>query len=255
MEYLTEQSKVKLANSLAVAGDLAYRAGQFQQAMSNYQRAQKIALENQLHRTLIQVLIRTSICLQALGRYADAEDALHEAWSNLNSDSVNSVTGCRKLLARMYHEWSVLYWRMGKTDLSIQFNEKALEVADEPDNLEQIDELKVLILNHAALLSSKTGRPQKAQALLEKASMLVPLNGDSGKDYFLYGQLLVTESFNKLAQADYDDATKLFERGILSLQLRWGASHPKVKALFKKFAKELGSCGQGALAEQYDRRA
>lgn len=233
MNDVNTDSKRNFAKALSRTGEFAYRDGDYKTALRQYERSLALSLSCGFDGVMLQTLICKSICTQALGDYREAEALLAQAWTVLHKTEWEQA---EKLHARMYHEWSVLYWRMGNSDLSIEFNQKALQALSD---CHECAEEKVLILNHAALLASDLGNPSKAQSFLQEARLLIPVDTDAGKSPYLYGQVLTTQSFNELRQKNVDEAVHLFDRGVFWLQHHWGTQHPKLAALSQKFAREL----------------
>lgn len=219
------------------AGDLAYRRGDYQSAMANYQSVRNQTERIDHQQLLSIVLIKTAVCLSALDRLAEAENLLHQAESIETSRHILDLDE----VVSLHHELSILLFRLGRFDEGLDEEKKALEILRKGDHID--DTLLVLVLKQLAVYMSREKQFSVAIGFLEDAMNVACNSPDIGKDSLLYGQLLITYALIKIDMNRLDEARDLYEKGLTLIQIGLGEDNPKVAGVYKLLAAHLQEAG------------
>ena len=145
-------NELKRFSARLAVGRMAYDTGYFSQAARHFQLALNAVEELNLPKELeARALIGLAKSTAATGNFNKAESLLQKALSIDCSDYESTVEE-----AEDYHQLSLLYWRSGRADQSLQVAKKAWSLANQDDC--SPDELKAKLLKHLAVLAEQAGR-------------------------------------------------------------------------------------------------
>jgi len=209
-------------------GRMAYETGAFAQAARNYQLALNMVEETMPNRQLESpALLGLAKSVAALGRFAEAEKLIRRA---LDIDSSIRDTAEE---AEDYHQLSLLYWRSGRNDQSLQLAQQSWELAkQDPDTP---DELKAKLLKHFAVLSEQAGDLDACVKYLDKAVELIENSDELDKQSSIYGDVLLVKVLVLAEQNKLAEAVELYSHAINVVEMHRGISHPRVHEVLKLF--------------------
>ncbi len=230
------------------AGDSAYRRGDFQSAMTNYQSVRNQAEKIDHQGLLSVVLIKSAVCLSALGRLAEAEELLHQAESIESSRHILDVDE----VVSLHHELSVLLFRLNRFEEGLAEEKKALEILRRGDHID--NNLLVLVLKQLAVYMSRERQFSDAIGFLEDAMNVASSSEEIGKDSLLYGQLLVTYALLKIDMRKLEEAKALYAKGITLIQIGLGEDNPKLTGVYKLLEQHLKDAGFLAESTEFAQR-
>jgi len=248
---IEELSQLK---SQMAAARMAYGAGDFNQCARNYSKTIELAEQEGLDGAIVsEAYTDLSVCQSARREFKEAETLLNKALAISQSDPHCDPI----LLARNYHELSVLYWRTEREDGSREMNDRALaalESASESAS-ENAAELKVMILKHKAVLLADNQLYKEANKLLDTALDICLSSRDLGKNSLAYGQTLITKVLLCVDTKNFEEAKQLYSQAVQIVEMHWGVHHPKVADLYDIFANHAKAANKEEAAEFFHKKS
>lgn len=214
-------------------GRLAYEAGYYTQASRHFKLALQM-LESGDFAAAYRARILTGLAksLAAQGLYTEAEPMILEA---LQLDEINSSALADR--AEDYHQLSLLCWRNGRSEESLQYAKAALKLVSTPGS-DAPDELIAKLLKHHAVLAEQAGRLAESERYLNEAIQFILCSDTLGKNSTIYGDVLLVKVFLLAEQARYEEAAELYPQAMQIVSINRGLEHPKVEEAINIF-KEM----------------
>jgi len=223
---------LRLETRMAV-GRLAYDAGYYTQASRHFKLALQMlesgGFDNELRARILTGLAKS---LAAQGKYSEAEPLILEA---LELDESNSVPLWER--AEDYHQLSLLCWRNGRNDESLQYARAALKLATTAGS-NAPDELIAKLLKHHAVLAEQAGKILESERYLNEAIQFILGSNELGKNSTIYGDVLLVKVFLLAEQGRYEEAAEIYPQAMQIVSINRGLEHPKVEEAINIF-KEM----------------
>lgn len=241
---MNEIEKLRRWQTRMAVGCMAYEAGYYQQAIRHFRLALELLESGKLINSLkARTLTGLAKSLAAIGRYAEAEPLINEALS-IDEDGTDTVTE----RAEDYHQLSLLCWRSGREAESLNYAQKAFELAKQAGH-DAPDELKAKLLKHLAVLAEQSGNFAETEHYLNKAIEFITGSAELGKNSMIYGDVLLVKVFFLAEQGRYEEAAELYPQAMQIVAMMRGLDHPRVEEAIKIF-KEMESPAATLNAEQ-----
>lgn len=209
-------------------GRMAYEAGYFSQAARHYRLALDMAKESCLDQTMTSpALLGLAKSIAALGQFAEAERLIRSAI--LVDESTEGLAE----EAEDYHQLSLLYWRSGRDQLSLELAERSWDLANRDSRAP--DELKAKLLKHFAVLSEQAGELDECEKYLNKAIEFIELSSELNKHCSIYGDVLLVKVLMLAEQGRLAEAAELYSQAINVVEMNRGISHPRVHEVLELF--------------------
>jgi len=224
-------------------GRMAYETGAFTQAARNFQLALTMVEETMPNSQLESpALLGLAKSIAALGRFTDAEKLIRRA---LEIDSsIRDIAD----EAEDYHQLSLLYWRSGRNDLSLELAMQSWDLANQDSD--SPDELKAKLLKHFAVLSEQAGKLDECDKYLTRAIELIESSPQLDKQSSIYGDVLLVKVLVLAEQNKLAEAAQLYAHAINLVEMKRGISHPRVHEVLELFHPlETGSIEQANIEQ------
>ncbi|HIA52090.1 MAG TPA: tetratricopeptide repeat protein [Candidatus Melainabacteria bacterium] len=241
---MNDTEKLSRWQTRMAVGRMAYDAGYFTQAVRHF----RLALELQESGELASALKARSLTglaksLAAIGKYAEAEPLILEAL-NIDKGSIDSIAE----RAEDYHQLSLLCWRSGRNAESLDFAQKAFELAKKAGR-DTSDELTAKLLKHLAVLAEQSGNISETERYLDQAIEFITCSSQLGKNSMIYGDVLLVKVFFLAEQRRYEEAAELYPQAMQIVSMTRGLEHPRVEEAIKIF-EDMENSAVGINAER-----
>ncbi len=218
-------------------GRMAYDAGFYSQARRHFQLALQMLEDGGLARNLrARCLQGLAKSLAAQGKYAEAEPLILEA---LKIDETDSSDIAER--AEDYHQLSLLCWRAGRNEESLQYAKTALQLA-RTAGISAPDEMIAKLLKHHGVLAEESGNINASERYLNEAIQFILASNQLGKNSTIYGDVLLVKVFLLAEQGRYEEAAELYPQAMQIVSINRGLAHPKVEEAMSIF-KEMEDAG------------
>lgn len=173
-------------------GDLAYRRGDFGEAVKSYESVRKHAAKTGEHHVQSIALIKCAICYSALNRLRQAEKLILQSTAIEESQHVLDIDDA----VLLHHELSILLFRLDRFQEGYAEEKKALELLQKSEPINNT--LLVSVLKQLVVYASREEQYDLASGLLDDAISVTLGSPELGEDSPLYGQLLaLSQSLEK----------------------------------------------------------
>lgn len=198
--YQHLNNKIRQANSWRGIGLIQFNQGQFDLALSSYQKA--LALDKEENN-----LRGISITLNNLGglyhRIGEIEKALDYDLQSLEiSESLDVVSGQARTLSNI----SGIYSRLGELENALAYSQKALTLARADGNRY----LEARIMHTIGVLYYRSGESEKTIDFYQKSLELSMQLGDRENE----GHVLLSLGYLKFAEKNYLDALSYYQKSL-----------------------------------------
>lgn len=186
---------------LLISGRALFETGKYQQALSNLEKARKLAEAEDDRLSIINALILKAMCEERFGEYDAAYLSLTEARDYAKREDVDPT-----VFARIYRIYGVIHLQKGELRQALEYALKQLEKAKAAQSV--YDERLALLLLGSIYFEWDVH--ERAEQYFEEGLRLAPEDGDSLEPHFINNLGIL--AFNR---GDWDEADSLYHRGLV----------------------------------------